>query len=135
MVKGATYRGDKSLMELKELDKKQIGQRIKDRRNLLNMSREELGSRLGVTAKFISDVEYGDKGVSIKTLYKLKQVLGVSVDFLLEGSEGAVFTEEKKRMLNENIMGSLSVCSIKQLGVMEQMTRLYVESIVSKDDE
>ena len=135
MVKGATYRGDKSLMELKELDKKQIGQRIKDRRNLLNMSREELGSRLGVTAKFISDVEYGDKGVSIKTLYKLKQVLGVSVDFLLEGSEGAVFTEEKKRMLNENIMGSLSVCSIKQLGVMEQMTRLYVESIVNKDDE
>lgn len=135
MVKGATYRGDKSLMELKELDKKQIGQRIKDRRNLLNMSREELGSRLGVTAKFISDVEYGDKGVSIKTLYKLKQVLGVSVDFLLEGSEGVVFTEEKKRMLNENIMGSLSVCSIKQLGVMEQMTRLYVESIVNKDDE
>lgn len=35
---------------LKELDKKQIGERIKARRNLLNMSREELGSRLGVTA-------------------------------------------------------------------------------------
>ena len=120
---------------LKELDKKQIGERIKARRNLLNMSREELGSRLGVTAKFISDVEYGDKGVSIKTLYRLKQVLGVSADFLLEGSEGPVFAEEKKRLLNENIMGSLSVCSVKQLGVMEQMARLYVESITDKDKD
>lgn len=46
-----------------------------------------------------------------------------------------MFAEEKKRLLNENIMGSLSVCSVKQLGVMEQMTRLYVESIVNKEED
>ena len=32
--------------------------------------------------------------------------------------------------MQENIMGSLSVCSARQLGVMEQIARLYVEGIV-----
>ena len=36
-------------------------------------------------------------------------------------------------MLNENIMGSLSVCSVKQLSLMERMARLYVEGIVDRD--
>lgn len=122
-------------MNLKELDRIKIGERIKSRRNLLNMSREELADRLDLSAKFISDVEYGDKGISVKTLYGLKQVLGVSADFLFEGNDETEFSEEKKKMLSENIMGSLSVCSVKQLGVMEQMARLYVESITDKDKD
>ena len=122
-------------MNLKELDRIKIGERINSRRNLLNMSREELADRLDLSAKFISDVEYGDKGISVKTLYGLKQVLGVSADFLLEGNDETEFSEEKKKMLSENIMGSLSVCSVKQLGVMEQMARLYVESITDKDKD
>lgn len=68
-------------------------------------------------------------------MYGLKQVLGVSADFLLEGNDETEFSEEKKKMLSENIMGSLSVCSVKQLGVMEQMARLYVESITDKDKD
>ena len=122
-------------MNLKELDRIKIGERIKSRRKLLNMSREELADRLDLSAKFISDVEYGDKGISVRTLYGLKQVLGVSADFLLEGNDETEFSEEKKKILSENIMGSLSVCSVKQLGVMEQMARLYVESITDKDKD
>lgn len=119
-------------MELKELNKKEMGARIRARREMLDMTREELGKQLSVTGKFIADIEYGDKGVSLKNLYKLKQILGVSVDFLLEGDEQALSGEEKKRRLNENILGSLSVCSVQQLGCMEQIARLYVESIVNK---
>ena len=120
-------------MNLREPDKKEIGARIKARRKLLDMSRQELGDKLGVTEKFIADVEYGDKGISVKTLYGLKQVLGVSTDFLLEGSDGDASSEEKRLLLSENINGSLSVCSVKQLGIMEQIARLYVEGIVTKE--
>ena len=106
-------------MELKELNKKEIGARIRARRELLGMTRDEMAKYLEVTPKFIADIEYGDKGVSLRTLYNIKQVLGVSADFLLEG--------------NEDIMGSLSVCSVKQLSLMERMARLYVEGIVDRD--
>ena len=57
-------------MEFKELNKKEMGARIRARREAMNMSRSELGALLSVTGKFIADIEYGDKGVSLKNLYK-----------------------------------------------------------------
>ena len=123
------------MTELKELNKAAIGARVRERRELLGLSREELASRLGVTAKFVGDVEYGDKGISTKNLYRLKQILGVGADFLLEGMEEGVSEDQEKAVLQENIMGSLSICSAKQLGVMEQITQLYVEGIVRDESE
>ena len=119
-------------MEFKELNKKEMGARIRARREAMNMSRSELGALLSVTGKFIADIEYGDKGVTKKNLYKLTQVLGVSADFIIAGDESDMPSDEKKRKLNENIIGSLSVCSVQQLDCMEQIARLYVEGIVVK---
>ena len=56
------------MTEFKELNKSAIGARIRKRRELLGLSREELAEQLGVTAKFIGDIEYGEKGVSMKNL-------------------------------------------------------------------
>lgn len=120
-------------VEFKELNKREMGARIRARREMLGISREELGRQLSVTGKFVADIEYGDKGVSLKTLYRLKQILGVSADYILEGEDEDISTDEKKRKLNENIIGSLSVCSVKQLNCMEKIARLYVESVVKKE--
>lgn len=120
-------------LELKELNKKEMGARIKARRNALGMSREELAKKISVTAKTIANIEYGEKGMTLKNLYKMKQVLGVSIDYLMDGDDAFAGAEDKRRMLSENIMSSLSVCSVKQLGCMEQMARLYVESVVDND--
>ena len=128
----STLRG-KRIMEFRELNKKEMGARIRARREALNMSRSELGKLLSVMGKFIADIEYGDKGVSLKNLYRLKQVLGVSADYILEGDETYISADEKKKRLSENIMGSLSVCSVQQLNCMEQIARLYVEGIVNKE--
>ena len=86
-----------------------------------------------ISAECDTYVEYGDKGVSLKNLYRLKQVLGVSADYILEGDETYISADEKKKRLSENIMGSLSVCSVQQLNCMEQIARLYVEGIVNKE--
>lgn len=42
-------------MELKELNKKEIGARIRARRELLGMTRDEMAKYLEVTPKFIAD--------------------------------------------------------------------------------
>ena len=83
-------------MELKELNKKEIGARIRARRELLGMTRDEMAKYLEVTPKFIADIEYGDKGVSLRTLYNIKQVLGVSADFLLEANHSHFLSDEEK---------------------------------------
>jgi len=118
--------------ELKDINRKEMGKRIRARREALNISRAELGKRLSVTGKFISDVECGDKGLSLKNLYKLKQILGLSVDYILDGDEAYRSEEEEKQQITENILGSLSVCSTKQLSCMEEIARIYVESIIDK---
>ena len=60
-------------MEIKDLNRVEMGKRIRERRELLKMSRDELARRLDVTSKFIADLEYGEKGDSVKNLYRLKQ--------------------------------------------------------------
>lgn len=119
--------------EYRELNKKEMGARIRSRRNALGMSREELAKKMSVTAKTIANIEYGEKGMTLKNLYKLKQILGVSIDYLMDGDDAFEGVGEKRKMLSENILSSLSVCSVKQLGCMEQMARLYVESVVDNE--
>lgn len=121
-------------MELKELDRAAMGRRIRQRREVLGMSREDLARRLDVTSKFIANLEYGDKGTSVKNLYRLKQILGLSVDYLMDGDRSDLTEEEPRRLLNENIMGSLSVCNVKQLQVMEKIARLYIEGVIHDEE-
>ena len=120
-------------IELKELNKKEMGARVRARRDALGMSREDLAKKLSVTAKTIANIEYGEKGVTLKNLYKLKQVLGVSIDYLMEGDASFIDTEDRRKMLSENILSSLSVCSEKELDRREKVTRLYVETIVDRE--
>jgi len=120
-------------IELKELNKKEMGSRIRARREAIGMSREDLAKRLSVTGKTIANIEYGEKGVTLKNLYKLKQVLGVSIDYLMEGDSRFMDSEDKRKMISENILSSLSVCSDKELDRIEKVARLYVETIVDRD--
>ena len=120
-------------IELKELNKKEMGARVRARRDALGMSREDLAKKLSVTAKTIANIEYGEKGVTLKNLYKLKQVLGVSIDYLMEGDSRFMDSEDKRKMISENILSSLSVCSDKELDRIEKVARLYVETIVDRE--
>lgn len=63
----------------------EIGNRIRIRREELNITRNQLAELLDVTTKFCSDIESGAKGMSIKTLIKLSSILYVSTDYILFG--------------------------------------------------
>ena len=47
-------------MEIKDLNRVEMGKRIRERRELLKMSRDELARRLDATSKYIADLEYGE---------------------------------------------------------------------------
>lgn len=121
---------------LKEIDLKKMGRRIRGQREAVHMTRAELAARLGVSGKFVADIEYGDKGVSIQTLYRLTQILNLSADYILGGDEAVTCESDPEiERLKENIMGPLSVCSAAQLKCMEQIARYYVEGIVLANGE
>lgn len=56
-----------------------VGKRIKELRNKLGISQEELGFRSGVHRTYIASLEVGKRNISIVTLEKITKALEVSL--------------------------------------------------------
>lgn len=56
-----------------------VGNRIKELRNKLGISQEELGFRSGVHRTYIASLEVGKRNISISTLEKIVKALEVSL--------------------------------------------------------
>lgn len=69
---------------------RQLGRRIKRRRNLLDLSQEALAERAGIHRTQISFYENGERMPLASSLIKLAAALGISVGRLLVGIEWEV---------------------------------------------
>ena len=66
---------------------KAMGHRIMVRRKSLRMTQEELPEKLGVSTQMISNLELGKKAIRPENLAKVCDVLGLSADFILTGTD------------------------------------------------
>ena len=69
------------------LDRIAVGVRVREQREQFPMSKKELAEHLNITLKFLDDVESGARGVSLNKLMILAQILEVSTDYLLFGTD------------------------------------------------
>jgi transcriptional regulator with XRE-family HTH domain len=67
-----------------------LGERIKQRRQTLKITQQELAQSLGMTPQHISAIEQKKWAPSITLLPKLAEELGVTTDYLLSGKEGII---------------------------------------------
>lgn len=67
-----------------------LGQRIRKRRQALEITQKRLAEDLGVTPQHISAIEQGKRAPSLPSLIKLAEELGVSIDYLASGKEGII---------------------------------------------
>lgn len=63
-----------------------IGQRLRSRREALNLTREQLAECANISVQFLADIETGRKGMTVQTLRKLVLALHCTADDLLFGS-------------------------------------------------
>ena len=70
-----------------EVNTLEIGNRIRIRREELNITRNELSEILDVTPKFFADIENGARGMSLKTLMTIAKTLYISTDYILFGEK------------------------------------------------
>lgn len=68
-----------------EIDFKVMGERIRLRREKLYITRDRLAEMVGITPKFMGDIENGTRGCSLKNLAKLSDILMISTDYILFG--------------------------------------------------
>ena len=63
----------------------QLGKRIRELRRARSMSQEQLAEAADLVQHYVSQVEQGERNVSIVTLRLLAQALGVTLPMLVEG--------------------------------------------------
>ena len=87
-----------------DIDLKQIGRRICERRQALGITQEKLAEQMDVSIQMISNMECGKKEVKISNLIKLSEILDVSSDYILTGKSVAENkpAAEKISYLSEN---------------------------------
>lgn len=64
---------------------KYVGQRLKDCRNICGFSRSELAERVGISEKFLYEIEVGRKNFSAEILYKLVSELSTTCEYIMSG--------------------------------------------------
>jgi len=103
------------------LNNKEIGQRIRERREVIGYSREKLAEKLDVSAKFCSDIELGTRGMSLETLSKLVSVLGMTSDYILFG--------EKEESSVDGLIEIFKNCPKEKVAYAEELLKLFIKAI------
>lgn len=86
-----------------------VGLRVRHGRDSRGWTREAFAERCGLSASFISEIERGNRSMSVDTLCKLAHALDVSTDSLLGLTRDGRYDYIAKRMtqLPENVAGHL----------------------------
>lgn len=78
-----------------------LGNRIKDRRNILKLTQKELGSKMLVSEFNISKWERGATSPDVESLKRLSLILDCSVDYLIGKSDFVNSNPEYKKTSEE----------------------------------
>ena len=79
------------------IDYAALGKRIKEKRISEKLTQEQLGEMCELSAAHIGHIERGTRILSVEVLFRIAQVLNVSVDYLLFDS-----------VENDNILNSIT---------------------------
>jgi len=70
------------------------GDRIREVRESLRMTQDDLAEKSGLSKGFISDVENDKRGISSENLLRIANAVGASLDYLQRGETSAAVVRE-----------------------------------------
>lgn len=95
----------------------EIGERIRELREIQNYTREGLAEKVDISAKFLYEIEVGKKGFSADTLCRISKALSVSCDYIMYG-------EEKEHRSKEKMICVLEMLEPKQVSKMQDILKI-----------
>lgn len=66
------------------MDYIKLGQRIREERLKLNLTQEQLAESVDISNSYMGQIERGERSLTLDTLIRLVNRLGVTVDYLLQ---------------------------------------------------
>lgn len=119
----------KALVEenIKHVDNQAIGERIRDEREKLRLTREEFAEMLELSPLYIGQLERGERQMSLNTLVKVSDYLHIPTDYLIYGKTPENDIEKSR------INTLLNKCSKNELSLIENMIKLILSHRENKD--
>jgi len=71
--------------EISDMDYRNLGLRIRQKRINMDWTQADLAKRIGVTGSFVGHIERAEKVPSLETVARLSAELGVTMDWLVFG--------------------------------------------------
>lgn len=68
------------------MDYKRLGKRIREERRRLNLTQAQLAEDIDISDTYMGAIERGERSLTLDTLVRLVNRLGVSVDYILADS-------------------------------------------------
>ena len=98
----------------------EAGQRIKEMRTALGLNGDKFAEEVGITTKYLYDIEAGKRNFSIEILCHISEKLGVSCDYILFGDNSSERIRKEMIMLIEKM-------DQKQLGSIQRLIMVLRE--------
>ncbi len=118
----------KDKKELRQELNIEIGKRCRIARREANLTQEQLGNYLDVNSQFISDVERGVVGISLLTLKDISNALGVTADYLINGTDNGI-TDYCIKLGNRSIF-----LSKEEYDIMEQHINIMLRALKYQEE-
>lgn len=68
------------------MDYKKLGERIREERRRLNLTQAQLAEAIDISDTYMGAIERGERSLTLDTLVRLVNRLGVTIDYLLSDS-------------------------------------------------
>lgn len=93
-----------------------VGLRIREVRELLQMTREQFSEKCDISCSFLAAVESGKKAITSKTIYKICSASNVSADYIIFGKKEGFEADIVIEMLNTMDMRSKrhAICILRE---------------------
>ena len=79
---------------------KVLGERIKEERKRIHLTQAQLANEVGISDTYMGAIERGERSLTLDTLVKLANRLGITIDYLLtdfvDGSNESIIDEFKQ---------------------------------------
>ena len=107
-----------------DLDFKQIGLKVKERRQNQGLTQEFIANKLDVNPSHISNIEGGRAHPSLSALVKIANILQCSVDFFISGEYTYKIDKGATATLDSQIIDKLKYADIDKKRRILQMIDL-----------
>lgn len=111
------------------------GDRLRQKRNLLGYTQDEMAEKIGRATKYYADIERGSCGMSVETLMALSSVLDMSLDYIIYGKTAGDTEELKHSDEVTAIIELINASSPQKQKYALSLLKLFLNACTSQTSE